>query len=75
MNPSEHVINIVYQELINLVGRGADIPLKKQNIMLVGLQGSERPPLRRSWPPFFSERGCARPSSAPIPFAPEPTIS
>ena len=27
MNPREHVINIVYQELINLVGRGADIPL------------------------------------------------
>ncbi len=54
MNPREHVINIVYQELINLVGRGSDIPLKKQNIMLVGLQGSGKTTTARSrwtWSP------------------------
>ncbi len=28
MNPREHVINIVYKQLINLVGRGSDIPFK-----------------------------------------------
>src|SRR5512139_1246957 len=35
MNPREHVINIVYNELIDLIGKGSDIPLRKQTIMLV----------------------------------------
>jgi signal recognition particle subunit SRP54 len=57
MNPREHVINIVYQELINLVGRGADIPLKKQNIMLVGLQGSGKTTTAAKLATFFQRKG------------------
>ena len=57
MNPREHVINIVYQELINLVGRGSDIALKKQNIMLVGLQGSGKTTTAAKLATFFQRKG------------------
>jgi signal recognition particle subunit SRP54 len=57
MNPREHVINIVYQELINLVGEGADIPLKKQTIMLVGLQGSGKTTTAAKLATFFQRKG------------------
>jgi signal recognition particle subunit SRP54 len=57
MNPREHVINIVYQELINLVGRGADIPLKAQNLMLVGLQGSGKTTTAAKLGTYFQRKG------------------
>lgn len=57
MNPREHVINIVYQELINLVGRGTDIPLKKQTIMLVGLQGSGKTTTAAKLATYFQRKG------------------
>ncbi|ABK14162.1 MAG: signal recognition particle protein [Methanothrix sp.] len=57
MNPREHVINIVYQELINLIGRGTDIPLKKQTIMLVGLQGSGKTTTAAKLATYFQRRG------------------
>ncbi|MCK4928998.1 MAG: signal recognition particle receptor subunit alpha, partial [Methanosarcinales archaeon] len=37
MSPREHVINIVYQELINIMGAGTDVKLTGQKIMMVGL--------------------------------------
>ncbi|MFB3765062.1 MAG: signal recognition particle protein Srp54 [Methanotrichaceae archaeon] len=57
MNPREHVINIVYQELINLVGQGADIPLKKQDLMLVGLQGSGKTTTAAKLATYFQRKG------------------
>ncbi|OPY50475.1 MAG: Signal recognition particle 54 kDa protein [Methanosaeta sp. PtaU1.Bin060] len=57
MNPREHVINIVYQELINLVGRGTDVPLKKQNIMLIGLQGSGKTTTAAKLATYFQRKG------------------
>ncbi len=57
MNPREHVINIVYQELINLVGRNSDVGLKKQTIMLVGLQGSGKTTTAAKLATFFQRKG------------------
>jgi signal recognition particle subunit SRP54 len=57
MNPREHVINIVYQELINLIGKGADIPLIKQTIMLVGLQGSGKTTTAAKLATYFQRKG------------------
>src|SRR5512136_2139129 len=57
MNPREHVINIVYQELINLVGKSSDIALKKQTIMLVGLQGSGKTTTAAKLATFFQRKG------------------
>jgi signal recognition particle subunit SRP54 len=57
MNPREHVINIVYQELINLVGKSSDIGLKKQTIMLVGLQGSGKTTTAAKLATYFQRKG------------------
>ncbi|OPX78092.1 MAG: Signal recognition particle 54 kDa protein [Methanosaeta sp. PtaB.Bin039] len=57
MNPREHVINIVYQELINLVGRSSDVALKKQTIMLIGLQGSGKTTTAAKLATFFQRKG------------------
>jgi len=57
MNPREHVINIVYNELINLIGKGSDIPLRKQTIMLVGLQGSGKTTTAAKLATYFQRKG------------------
>src|SRR5664280_3554407 len=40
LNPRQHVINIVYQELVALLGEPITIPLTHHAVILVGLQGS-----------------------------------
>ena len=35
LNPREHVIKVVYEELINIIGRGVEVPLTPQKIMMV----------------------------------------
>jgi len=40
LNPREHVIKVVYEELVNIIGKGVDVPLAPQKIMMVGLHGS-----------------------------------
>jgi signal recognition particle subunit SRP54 len=39
MSNREHVVKIVHDELVNLLGKPRAVPLKKQTIMLVGLYG------------------------------------
>lgn len=36
----DHVLKIVYEELVDLVGESTDLPLESQVILLAGLQGS-----------------------------------
>ena len=36
----DHVLKIVYEELVDLVGESTELPLEPQTIMLAGLQGS-----------------------------------
>lgn len=57
MNPREHVINIVYQELINLVGKSSDVKLERQTIMLVGLQGSGKTTTAAKLATYFQRKG------------------
>jgi len=40
LNPREHVIKVVYEELINIIGRSVEVPLTAQRIMMVGLHGT-----------------------------------
>lgn len=40
VSPREYVLNIVYDELLAIVGDSTDIPLESQNIILAGLQGA-----------------------------------
>jgi len=39
MSNREHVIHIVYDELVNILGESRELPIKKQIIMMVGLYG------------------------------------
>jgi signal recognition particle subunit SRP54 len=39
MSNREHVIHIVYEELVNILGASRELPIKKQTIMMVGLYG------------------------------------
>jgi signal recognition particle subunit SRP54 len=39
MSSREHVIRIVYEELVKIIGKQKDIPAKPQRILLVGLYG------------------------------------
>ncbi|MHC1631667.1 MAG: signal recognition particle protein Srp54 [Methanotrichaceae archaeon] len=57
VNPREHVINIVYQELIKLVGKDSVVDLANQRIMLVGLQGSGKTTTAAKLATFFQRKG------------------
>ncbi len=39
MSSREHVIKIVYEELVKIIGKGGEIPAKPQRILMVGLYG------------------------------------
>ncbi len=57
LNPREHVIKIVYEELLRGIGEGLDIPLKKCKIMLVGLQGSGKTTTAAKLAKYYRDRG------------------
>ena len=57
MNPREHVIRIVYQELINILGKAANVKLAPQTIMLVGLQGSGKTTTTAKLARYFQRKG------------------
>ncbi|WP_406655619.1 signal recognition particle protein Srp54 [Methanolobus sp. ZRKC2] len=57
MNPREHVIRIVYQELTNIIGKSTDIPLKPQKIMMIGLQGSGKTTTSSKLARYFQKKG------------------
>jgi signal recognition particle subunit SRP54 len=57
MSPREHVINIVYQELLNIMGHGTQITLGAQKIMMVGLQGSGKTTSTAKLARFFQRKG------------------
>ncbi len=57
LNPREHIIKIVYEELMRGIGEGLEIPLKKSKIMLVGLQGSGKTTTAAKLAKYFKDKG------------------
>ena len=57
MNPREHVIRIVHQELINILGKSTEIELKPQTIMMIGLQGSGKTTTTAKLARYFQKKG------------------
>ena len=57
MSPREHVVNIVYQELLSIMGQGTGIKLGAQKIMMVGLQGSGKTTTTAKLGRFFQRKG------------------
>jgi len=56
-NAREHVIKIVYEELMRGIGEGLEIPLRKSRIMLVGLQGSGKTTTTAKMAKYFRDKG------------------
>lgn len=57
MSNREHVIRIVHDELSNLLGKGRELPLKKQVIMMVGLYGQGKTTTCGKLAMFFQKKG------------------
>jgi signal recognition particle subunit SRP54 len=53
----DHVLKIVYEELVDLVGDSTEIPLEPQTIMLAGLQGSGKTTTAAKMAWWFSKKG------------------
>ena len=57
MNNREHVIKIVHDELVSILGEAKPVKLKRQRIMLVGLYGQGKTTTAGKMALFFSKKG------------------
>ena len=57
MSNREHVIHIVYDELVNILGESRELPIKKQTIMLVGLYGMGKTTSAGKIARYFKKKG------------------
>ncbi len=53
----DHVLRIVYEELVDLIGESTEIPLQEQTILLAGLQGSGKTTSSAKMAWWFSTKG------------------
>ncbi|WP_435177264.1 signal recognition particle protein Srp54 [Halorussus sp. AFM4] len=53
----DHVLRIVYEEMVGLVGDSTDLPLEEQTILLAGLQGSGKTTTAAKMAWWFSKKG------------------
>ncbi|MDX1612364.1 MAG: signal recognition particle protein Srp54 [Candidatus Thermoplasmatota archaeon] len=56
-SPREHVVKIVYEELVEVLGEHRELPLKKQTIMLVGLYGQGKTTTAGKLAKHFQKKG------------------
>jgi signal recognition particle subunit SRP54 len=56
-SPKEHVIKIIYDELIKVLGQPRTIPLTKQTIMMVGLYGQGKTTTAGKLGRYFHKKG------------------
>jgi signal recognition particle subunit SRP54 len=57
MSSREHVIRIIYDELVTILGGTKEIPLKKQVILMVGLYGQGKTTTTGKLARFFQKKG------------------
>lgn len=57
MDSREHVLRIVYTELVNIIGKATPVALEPQTIMMVGLQGSGKTTTTAKLARYFSRKG------------------
>ena len=57
MSSREHVIKILYEELVDIMGRGEELKLKPQTIMMVGLYGMGKTTTCGKLAAYFQKRG------------------
>ncbi|NLI61803.1 MAG: signal recognition particle protein [Methanosarcinaceae archaeon] len=56
-DPRDHVVKIVYEEMVSIMGKSAEIQLKPQTIMMVGLQGSGKTTTISKLCRYFQKKG------------------
>lgn len=56
-NPREHVIQIMYQELVDVLGKSTDVPLSNQTILMVGLYGGGKTTTVAKLARYFQRKG------------------
>ncbi|HEY7589294.1 MAG TPA: signal recognition particle protein Srp54 [Thermoplasmata archaeon] len=57
MSPREHVVRIIYEELVKTLGATREIPLQKQRILLVGLYGQGKTTTAGKLGKYFEKKG------------------
>src|SRR5881628_973688 len=57
MSPREHVVRIIYEELVNILGTTREVALQKQRILLVGLYGQGKTTTAGKLAKFFQKKG------------------
>jgi signal recognition particle subunit SRP54 len=57
MSSREHVIRIIYEELVKILGEGREVALKKHTIMMVGLYGQGKTTTTAKLAKYFQKRG------------------
>ena len=57
MSPREHVVRIIYEELVKILGTSRDVPLQKQRILLVGLYGQGKTTTAGKLAKYFQKKG------------------
>jgi len=57
MSSTEHVIRIIYEELVNILGETKEVPLKKQTILMVGLYGQGKTTTAGKLARYFQKKG------------------
>jgi signal recognition particle subunit SRP54 len=57
MSNREHVIRIVYEELVKILGDSRELPIKKQIIMMVGLYGQGKTTTCGKLAKYFKKKG------------------
>src|SRR3989440_10770318 len=57
MSPREHVVRIIYEELVKILGTAREIPIQKQRILLVGLYGQGKTTTAGKLAKFFQKKG------------------
>lgn len=57
MSSREHVIRIVYDELVKIIGTSKDVQLKKQVIMMIGLYGQGKTTTCAKLAKYFQKKG------------------
>ena len=57
MSSREHVIHIIYEELVSMLGDSRELPIKKQIIMMVGLYGQGKTTTCGKLAKYFKKKG------------------
>src|SRR2546425_814137 len=57
MSPREHVVRIIYEELVKILGATRDVPIQKQRILLVGLYGQGKTTTAGKLAKYFQKKG------------------